>query len=154
MDRLTPGVSYVPAQDVLVISLVTEDMRLEGAWHVGWPANRQPTEPYVRFMVHRDGYLLAVMVYEASRWVPSAVVKGSADRELLCMWAADEEDCLWVPLFPDAWDVSRTMTLIELPKNGPSVTLGTARSGRLVGLLVHKASKSLEPGILPPAGKA
>lgn len=145
-DRLVDpaGISYSSDLDALVLRL----------FHgLAWPEEKEDNtwgngvdEPKVTLVEGRSGRLLMIVIRQAARWVPAAVVR-SLDKQsadLLGMPVDTNDDAIALPLFDGAFEVGRKLKAIDRDGDEePIIDLMMARSGRVVGVVVYRASRRL-----------
>lgn len=101
-----------------------------------------------------DHRLYNVVIRNASRHIPPAVLKNAANQPLTIVEASDEPGLWFVPLFPEAPVVGKTR--VNVADDGPlaGIELLVAKSGRLVALLVPDAPNRLPTSITDPPATA
>ena len=142
-----PGLVYLAQEDVLVVKLFTgEIFEHETTGHPMGGGELQL--PRIDFMVSSTGTIELISIMDASNSIPAAVLKNASGLELRPGRVSDLPDAVALPLFPEAMGVGRKLQPLQLP-SGHRVDVLCAKSGRIVAFVVHEASHSLRPGLVP-----
>lgn len=144
VNHSLPGPTYLANVDALVIRLMYGDELPEQSTiqTIDAPPDEAPT----LLVAYGDASLRisSVTIKDASRWVPPRVGRNSAAEPLMLQWASDRPDTLAVPLFPEAMQVGQAITPMGPEDHPAHVTLLRAKSGRVVALIIDRASERLD----------
>lgn len=142
-----PGLNYLPDMDALVMKFF---------WGDEYPVNVQGRFvelPDLGLTISGqwggDGRLYAMVITQASRHVPPAVLKNQAGQQLRPGPASDDPGTWLLPLFPEAAVAGRTRAGVDLGDGHPPIDLLLAKSGRVVALLIPNAQMRLPLGFIP-----
>lgn len=139
------GLSYVPGADALEVKLFVGD-------HPPCPlVSRPATTGELRLHLQRgeaDGRLYALVVESASTSIPTGVLRGPTRRPLPPPGPMSSTPGDWfVPLFPEAPVVARSMVAVDDGTGQPPVGLSLSSSGRIVGFVIPSGLEQLSPSI-------
>lgn len=154
------GVAYLPDVDQLFVKLFhgSGGDRLAAEF-----TSTARTDDETTFTCHLspDDQLLSVVIHEASSKVPAQLWKDLADHQFTTSpvqarnrmhveWYTPLPDVAQVPFFPGALDVFREVEVCQFHADLAPIGLLKARSHRVVGLLIERASVRLAAELLPP----
>lgn len=143
-----PGLVYLPSDDALAVKLFAGEVFEHDTQ--GYPMGGGEMQlPRIDFMISSQGRLELILITRASTSVPQAIANNASDLQLRPGRVADLPDAVALPLFPEAMVVGRKLQPLKLP-SGHRVDVACARSGRIVAFIVHEASASLRPELVPP----
>jgi hypothetical protein len=107
-----------------------------------YPMKPQDGLPTIHIMMFSGGRIALLVIADATRWLPAAVLKQVPQARLTPWRIAEEADALLLPFFPETPSIGRRLGGMELPESG-SIDFLLAGSGRIVGVIIRNASKVL-----------